>query len=100
MKGVRGNTAHELCASRFPLGLGNTSTAGIKSKSLDHRELSRCKRDTKLKNCAPREANVLQLCLEWVGHAFPVPGLFIRQQLPGRDFLQVYIKEHVMSLDP
>lgn len=56
--------------------------------------------DIKLKNCAPREANALQLCLYWVGHAFPVPRLFIRQQLPGLDFLQAYIKEHAMSLDP
>lgn len=75
------------------------STAGIKGKSLDHGELSRYKRDTKLKDCAPREANALQLCLDWVGHSFPVLRLFIRQQLPGLHFLQAYIKEHVMPLD-
>lgn len=31
--------------------------------------------DTQLRSSAPREANFPQLCLEWVGCAFPVPGL-------------------------
>lgn len=57
--------------------------------------------DTKLKSCVLREANVPQLCLEWVGRAFPVPRLFIRQQLPRWDFLQVCVKElHFLRLDP
>lgn len=43
MMGVGVILQNKLCASRFPLGLGNMRTAGIKSKSLDHRELSRCK---------------------------------------------------------
>lgn len=101
MKGLRGNTAQQDLCFKMPTGIKEQEHCWNKKQKFRPQrteQMQTC--DTKLKNCAPREANAHQLCLEWVGHAFPVPRLFIRQQLPGWDFLQVYVKEHIMSLDP